>query len=62
MANKDFRLDPHKITRKGIIRDDVSIFEDLDGLWVFFKGGNEVTITWSRVRAALKRKDKKWNV
>ena len=57
MANKDLQLEPHKVTYYGEVREDVSIFEDSDGLWVLFND-NEVTITWSRIRAALKRKDK----
>ncbi len=59
MANKDLQFDAHRVTRKGKIRDDVWIYEGDDGLWIYFNGGNQVTLTWSRIRAALKRKDKK---
>ena len=62
MANKDLQFDAHRVTYKGKIRDDVRIYEGDDGLWIFFSGGNEVTLTWSRIRAALKRKDKQWSV
>ena len=62
MANKDLQFDSHIVTHKGKARDDVSIYELPEGLWIYFIEKNEVcevTLTWSRIRAALKRKDKK---
>ena len=58
MANKDLQLDSHVVTYHGEIRRDMSISENPDGLLVYFTGGNSITITWPRIRAALKRKDK----
>lgn len=59
MANKDLRLQPHRITYKKSIVDNVWIYEEPAGLWVYLGNGRSVTLTWSRIRAALKRKDKK---
>ncbi len=58
MANKDLRREPHRVTCNGKIRDDAWIDEEPKGLWVYSKEGLPITITWSRIRAALKRKDK----
>ena len=58
MANKDLQLEPYRITRNGTVRDDVIIYEDREGLWVYSEGEEGVTLTWARIRAALKRKDK----
>jgi len=59
MANKDLRFEAHRIISKGTVRDDIWIYEDNNGLWVFIEGGKSFNIPWSRIRAALKRKDKK---
>ncbi len=58
MANKDLRLQSHRISRKGVRLDKVWIYEKPAGLWVYSSGGLPVTVTWARIRAALKRKDK----
>ncbi len=59
MANKDLRLEPHRVTQHSKVRENVWIYENHAGLWVYLGDGHSVTITWSRIRAALKRKDKK---
>ncbi len=39
MATKDLQIEPHKVTFRGEVRDDVSIYETSYGLWVYFRGG-----------------------
>ncbi len=58
MANKDLRTKPHRVITRGKVREDAGIWEDNTGLWVYSKEGLPITVTWSRIRAALKRKDK----
>ncbi len=62
MANKDLiQFPPHEICRDGTVMKDIRIWETPLGLRVCVDCTDELkkfTIKWSRIRAALRRKDK----
>ena len=58
MANKDLRLEPHKLVKNKKCICSMW-YEHSGGISVIPNGDLIVDIKWSSIRAALKRKDKK---